>query len=62
MTYRDTICISTDSHVTEPIELYEERVDAAYRGRVPAHRDRRRLAHAPDRGARAAQVDARIGA
>ena len=35
MTYRDAICISTDSHVTEPIELYEERVDAAYRGRVP---------------------------
>ncbi len=35
MTYRDTIYISTDSHVTEPIELYEERVDAAFRGRVP---------------------------
>jgi len=35
MTYRDAIYISTDSHVTEPIELYEERVDAAYRGRVP---------------------------
>ena len=35
MTYRDEIYISTDSHVTEPIELYEERVDAAFRGRVP---------------------------
>jgi predicted TIM-barrel fold metal-dependent hydrolase len=35
MTYRDAIYISTDSHVTEPIELYEERVDAAFRGRVP---------------------------
>jgi len=35
MTYRDAICISTDSHVTEPIDVYEERVDAAYRGRVP---------------------------
>ena len=35
MTYRDAIYISTDSHVTEPIEIYGERVDAAYRGRVP---------------------------
>src|SRR5262249_43469069 len=35
MTYRDAIFISTDSHVTEPIELYEERVDVAFRGRVP---------------------------
>ena len=35
MTYRDAIYISTDSHVTEPIELYEERVDAEYRDRVP---------------------------
>ena len=35
MTYRDAIYISTDSHVTEPIELYEDRVDVAYRGRVP---------------------------
>ena len=35
MTYRDAIHISTDSHVTEPIEIYGERVDAAYRGRVP---------------------------
>ena len=35
MTYRDATYISTDSHVTEPIEIYGERVDAAYRGRVP---------------------------
>ena len=35
MTYRDAIFISTDSHVTEPIEIYGERVDAAFRGRVP---------------------------
>src|SRR3954464_5612133 len=35
MTYRAAICISTDSHVTEPIDVYEERVDAVYRGRVP---------------------------
>ena len=35
MTYRDAIHISTDSHVTEPIEIYGERVDAAFRGRVP---------------------------
>ena len=35
MTYRDAIHISTDSHVTEPIEIYGERVDAAYRARVP---------------------------
>jgi len=35
MTYRDAIYISTDSHVTEPIEIYGERVDVAYRGRVP---------------------------
>ena len=35
MTYRDAIYISTDSHVTEPIELYEERIDVAFRGRVP---------------------------
>ena len=38
MTYRDAIYISTDSHVTEPIDLYEERVDVAYRGRVRASR------------------------
>ena len=35
MTYRDAIFISTDAHVTEPIELYQERVDAAFRSRVP---------------------------
>ena len=35
MTYGDAIYISTDSHVTEPIEIYGERVDAAFRGRVP---------------------------
>lgn len=34
-TYRGVTCISTDSHVTEPIELYEERVDAEFRDRVP---------------------------
>ena len=34
-TYRGVTCISTDSHVTEPIELYEERVDADFRARVP---------------------------
>src|SRR6476661_4184205 len=35
MTFRDATFISTDSHVTEPIELYGERVDAAFRHRVP---------------------------
>ena len=34
-TYRGATFISTDSHVTEPIELYAERVDAKYRERVP---------------------------
>lgn len=34
-TYRDAIFISTDAHVTEPIELYEERVDTRFRHRVP---------------------------
>ena len=34
-TYRDVTYISTDSHVTEPIELYAERVDAEFRDRVP---------------------------
>lgn len=33
--YRDLTFISTDSHCTEPIELYAERVDDAYRDRVP---------------------------
>jgi predicted TIM-barrel fold metal-dependent hydrolase len=34
-TYRGATFISTDSHVTEPIELYAERVDAEFRDRVP---------------------------
>ena len=34
-TYRGATFISTDSHVTEPIELYAERVEAKYRDRVP---------------------------
>ena len=34
-TYRDVTFISTDSHVTEPIELFAERVDAEFRDRVP---------------------------
>jgi predicted TIM-barrel fold metal-dependent hydrolase len=34
-TYRGATFISTDAHVTEPIELYAERVDAKYRERVP---------------------------
>ena len=34
-TYRDATFISTDSHVTEPIELYAERVDAEFRDRAP---------------------------
>ncbi|MCU1466966.1 MAG: amidohydrolase family protein [Actinomycetia bacterium] len=34
-TYRNSTFISTDSHVTEPIDLYAERVDRAYRERVP---------------------------
>ena len=34
-TYRDVPFISTDSHVTEPIELYGERVNAEFRDRVP---------------------------
>ena len=34
-TYRNSIFISTDSHVTEPIDLYGERVDRAFRDRVP---------------------------
>ena len=34
-TYRDEMFISTDSHVTEPIELFAERVDARFRDRVP---------------------------
>jgi predicted TIM-barrel fold metal-dependent hydrolase len=34
-TYRDAVFISTDAHVTEPIELFAERVDAVFRDRVP---------------------------
>jgi len=34
-TYRDATFISTDSHVTEPIEIFAERVDAEFRDRVP---------------------------
>jgi predicted TIM-barrel fold metal-dependent hydrolase len=34
-TYRDAVFISTDAHVTEPIELFGERVDAEFRDRVP---------------------------
>jgi predicted TIM-barrel fold metal-dependent hydrolase len=34
-TYHDIPFISTDSHCTEPIELYAERVDEQYRDRVP---------------------------
>jgi predicted TIM-barrel fold metal-dependent hydrolase len=39
-TYREATFISTDSHVSEPIELYAERVDAEYRERAPVIRDR----------------------
>jgi predicted TIM-barrel fold metal-dependent hydrolase len=35
MTQTQQILISTDSHVTEPIELYAERVDVSYRDRAP---------------------------
>ncbi len=34
-TLRDTLFISTDAHVTEPIELYHERIDARLRDRAP---------------------------
>jgi predicted TIM-barrel fold metal-dependent hydrolase len=34
-TYRDATFISTDSHVTEPIEIFAERVDVEFRDRVP---------------------------
>jgi predicted TIM-barrel fold metal-dependent hydrolase len=34
-TYRNATFISTDSHVTEPIELYAERVDNEFADRVP---------------------------
>jgi predicted TIM-barrel fold metal-dependent hydrolase len=39
-TYRGATFISSDSHVTEPIELYMERVAAAYRDRAPVIRER----------------------
>ena len=39
-TYRDAVFISTDSHVTEPIALYEAGVPAAFRDRVPRIVDR----------------------
>ncbi|HLN17399.1 MAG TPA: amidohydrolase family protein [Acidimicrobiales bacterium] len=38
-TYRQATFISTDAHVTEPIDLYASRVDAAYRERVPVIRE-----------------------
>jgi predicted TIM-barrel fold metal-dependent hydrolase len=34
-TYRGATFISTDAHVTEPIELYAQRVDTEFRDRVP---------------------------
>jgi predicted TIM-barrel fold metal-dependent hydrolase len=34
-TYRGATYISTDSHVTEPIEIYAERVDRDFRDRAP---------------------------
>ncbi|MCE2512709.1 MAG: amidohydrolase [Acidimicrobiia bacterium] len=34
-TYGGVTYISTDAHVTEPIDLYRERVDAPFRDRVP---------------------------
>lgn len=39
-TYRGATFISTDSHVTEPIELYAERVDTEFRERAPRIEDR----------------------
>lgn len=39
-TYRGATFISTDSHVTEPIELYSERVDRSYRDRAPRIEER----------------------
>ena len=35
MTKTHQMLISTDSHVTEPIELYAERMDVSYRDRAP---------------------------
>ncbi|MEX0664289.1 MAG: amidohydrolase family protein [Acidimicrobiia bacterium] len=34
-TYRNATFISTDAHVTEPIELYAERIDGEFADRVP---------------------------
>jgi predicted TIM-barrel fold metal-dependent hydrolase len=34
-TYRGAVYVSTDSHVTEPIEIYAARVDAEFRDRAP---------------------------
>ena len=39
-TYRGATFVSADSHVTEPIELYAERVGPAYRDRAPAIHER----------------------
>ncbi len=39
-TYRGATYISTDSHVTEPIELYAERMDAPFRDRAPRIEER----------------------
>jgi len=38
-TYRDATFISADSHVTEPVELYAERVKPSLRDRAPHIRD-----------------------
>ena len=56
-TYRGATFISTDSHVTEPIELYAERVDAEFRDRAPRIETQGRLAHAVRRGPRPPQAD-----
>ncbi|MCU1456014.1 MAG: amidohydrolase family protein, partial [Actinomycetia bacterium] len=34
-TYRDATFISTDAHVTEPVDLYVDRVDAEFKHRAP---------------------------
>ena len=53
-TYRGATFISTDSHVTEPIELYAERVGASYRDRAPVivERDGWRTLHIEGLGPR----------
>ena len=58
-TYRGATFISTDAHVTEPIELYAERVAGGLPRPGAAHRDRGRLAHAAHRGPASAQADDR---